>query len=98
MEGVKGLGYSLSANYPNPFNPSTKIAFDLPESQNVKLVVFSVDGRRVATLRNELMLAGRHTVTWTGRDDQGELAAAGAYFYRLQAGDFNETKKMMLIK
>jgi hypothetical protein len=90
--------YSLSANYPNPFNPSTKIVFDLPESQNVKLVVFSVDGRRVATLRNELMSAGRHTVTWTGRDDQGELAAAGAYFYRLQAGDFNETKKMMLIK
>jgi hypothetical protein len=90
--------YSLSANYPNPFNPSTKIVFDLPESQNVKLVVFSVDGRRVATLKNGLMSAGRHTVTWTGRDDQGELAAAGAYFYRLQAGDFNETKKMMLIK
>ena len=92
------IRYSLSANFPNPFNPSTKIAFDLPKSQNVRLVVFSVDGRRVRTLRNESMSAGRHTVTWTGRNDQGELVAAGAYFYRLQAGDFSETKKMMLIK
>jgi hypothetical protein len=90
--------YALSANYPNPFNPSTKIAFDLPKSQNVLLVVFSIDGRRVATLKNELMSAGRHTVIWSGRNDRGENAAAGAYFYRIQAGSFAETKKMMLIK
>ena len=90
--------YSLSANYPNPFNPSTKIAFDLPESQNVRLVIFGIDGRRIATLRNESMSAGRHSVTWTGQDDQDEKVAAGIYFYRIQAGDFSETKKMTLIK
>ncbi|MCK9996253.1 MAG: putative Ig domain-containing protein [Candidatus Krumholzibacteria bacterium] len=90
--------YSLSANYPNPFNPSTKIDFDLPESQNVKLVIFGVDGRRVTTLRNESMPAGRHSVTWTGRNDQGELVATGIYFYRIEAGSFSETKKMILIK
>lgn len=90
--------YALSANYPNPFNPSTKIDFDLPESQNVQLVIFGVDGRRIATLKNESMSAGRHTVTWTGRNDQDELVATGIYFYRIQAGDFSETKKMTLVK
>jgi len=63
--------YMLSANYPNPFNPSTKIDFALPEMQHVKLAVYSIDGRRITTLKNESMPAGRYTVTWTGRDDQG---------------------------
>ena len=88
--------YMLSANYPNPFNPSTKIEFALPEPQHVKLAVFAVDGRRVATLKNESMTAGHHSVTWTGRDDRG--VAAGIYFYRIQAGDFSRTQKMTLVK
>ncbi|MCK9995668.1 MAG: T9SS type A sorting domain-containing protein, partial [Candidatus Krumholzibacteria bacterium] len=90
--------YMLSANYPNPFNPSTKIDFALPESQHVKLAVFSIDGRRIATLKNETMPAGRYTVTWTGRDDQGGLVASGIYFYRIQAGDFSRIQKMTLLK
>jgi len=90
--------YALSANYPNPFNPSTKIEFALPEAQHVRLAVFAIDGRRIATLRNESMSAGHHSVTWTGRDDRGGLVAAGIYFYRIQAGDFSQTQKMTLVK
>jgi len=90
--------YALSANYPNPFNPSTKIEFALPEAQYVRLAIFAVDGRRIATLKNESMSAGHHSVTWTGRDDRGGLVAAGVYFYRIQAGDFSQTQKMTLVK
>jgi flagellar hook assembly protein FlgD len=90
--------YALSANYPNPFNPSTKIEFALPEAQLVRLAIFAVDGRRIATLKNESMPAGHHSVTWTGRDDRGGLVAAGVYFYRIQAGDFSQTQKMTLVK
>jgi len=90
--------YTVSDNYPNPFNPSTKIDFSLPEPQTVKLMVYAVDGRLVATLVNESLPAGRHTVTWLGRNDQGELVASGIYFYRIQAGDFNRTRKMTLLK
>jgi hypothetical protein len=90
--------YELSANYPNPFNPSTKIDFALPETQHVKLAIFAIDGRRIATLKNESLPAGRYTVTWTGRDDQGGLVASGIYFYRLQAGDFSRIQKMTLLK
>ena len=92
------LAYHLSGNYPNPFNPATEIVFELPERQLVELVVYGVDGRRVATLKNELLPAGRHTVVWTGRDDAGERLASGIYFCRLRAGVFSETLKMTLIK
>jgi len=90
--------YRLFGSHPNPFNPATSIDFELPEPQRAELVVFSVDGRRVATLKNERLAAGRHTVTWTGRDDAGEKVASGIYFYRLRAGAFSETRKMTLIK
>ncbi len=90
--------YALSANYPNPFNPSTTIKFALPEPQYVKLAIFAVDGRRIATLKNESMSAGNHSVTWTGRDDRGGFVATGIYFYRIEAGDFSQTHKMTLMK
>ena len=90
--------YALSANYPNPFNPSTTIKFALPEPQYVKLAIFAVDGRRIATLKSESMSAGNHSVTWTGRDDRGGFVATGIYFYRIEAGDFSQTHKMTLMK
>ncbi len=90
--------YRLSGNYPNPFNPTTEIAFELPESQHVNLVVYSVSGQRVATLKNEQLPAGRHAVLWTGRNDGGEMVASGIYFYRMKAGVFSKTLKMTLIK
>lgn len=90
--------YELSANYPNPFNPSTKIDFALPDPQQVKLVIYAVDGRRIATIVDRDLPAGRHSVTWTGRDDRGETVASGIYFYRIVAGPFSRTCKMTLLK
>jgi hypothetical protein len=92
------LAYHLSGNYPNPFNPTTEISFDLPEPQMVELVVYAVNGHLVATLKNEPLPAGRHSVTWTGRNDAGERVASGIYFCRLKAGPFSETLKMTLVK
>jgi parallel beta-helix repeat protein len=90
--------YRLAGNFPNPFNPKTSISFDLPESQFVKLVVFAADGRRVTTLLNEQVAAGRHVAVWEGHDDDGRSVASGVYFARIQAGPLAETRKMLLMK
>jgi len=83
----------LNQNYPNPFNPTTEIAFDLPNKTDVKLSIFNILGQKVATLVDKNMLAGSYTVQW----DAGE-AATGVYFYKLEADNFTETRKMMLLK
>ena len=85
--------FSLKQNYPNPFNPSTDISFALPVATNVKLEIFNILGQKLITLIEQRLPAGNHTITWDGSD-----FASGVYLYRLKAGDFVETKKMMLIK
>jgi len=90
--------YSLNQNYPNPFNPSTEISFALKADGNVKLSVFNVLGQQVRTLVDEYMPAGNHTITWDGRSEDGSTAASGIYFYRIQANDFVDTRKMTLLK
>jgi len=90
--------FKLHANYPNPFNPMTKISFSLPEAQMVKLSVYSLDGRKVATLVNGTQTAGLHEVVWMGRDDAGRSVATGTYFYRINAGPYSQVNKMTLIK
>jgi hypothetical protein len=85
--------YLLAQNYPNPFNPTTAISFSVPTATNIELKVFDVLGREVATLVNEPLAPGSHTVKF----DAGRLAS-GVYHYRLRAGDFVETKKMILMK
>ncbi|MCC7429445.1 VCBS repeat-containing protein [bacterium] len=93
------LNYSLSQNYPNPFNPETKIEFSLPKAGSVKITVFDVLGREVKTLLSQKEVkAGGHFVVWNGKNTQNEQVASGVYFYRLEAGDFTETKKMVLLK
>ncbi len=94
-EVVAGLPekFDLKPNYPNPFNPSTRISFDLPESAEVRLTVFDVLGRQVATLVNQPMKAGSHTVNF-----DAQRLASGVYIYRLEAGSFSMTRNMMLIK
>jgi len=90
--------FRLHGAAPNPFNPLTEIAFDLPAAQPVKLVVYSLAGRRVATLVDADLPAGRHHAVWQGQDDAGRGVAAGTYVYRLEAGPFTASGKLILVK
>jgi len=90
---IRPNSFSLRQNYPNPFNPSTRIAYELPKAGHVSLKVFDLLGREIATLVNEIQPVGSHSVTFNG-----SALASGIYFYRLQAGDFATTKKMVLLK
>ncbi|HQU70963.1 MAG TPA: Ig-like domain-containing protein [Calditrichia bacterium] len=88
---------SLLQNYPNPFNPETTIGFVLPQAERVRLAVFDILGRRVATLVNGIRPPGWHSVKWDGRDDFGKPVASGIYFYRIRAAGFVQTRKMLLV-
>jgi hypothetical protein len=88
----------LEQNSPNPFNPTTAIRFSLASKETVTLAVFDLGGRLVRTLVNEPRGLGSHSVTWDGRDNAGASVASGVYFYRLDAGKFTSTKKMVLLK
>ena len=88
----------LEQNFPNPFNPSTNIAFGLESPQHVSLRIYDTAGRLVRTLVDESMPAGRYEASWNGSDGSGTAAASGVYFYRLSAGDFLETRKMILLR
>ena len=90
--------YSLHQNFPNPFNPSTTIRYDLPEDAFVRLTVYDIRGREVAVLANGMKAAGYQTVVWNGRDSRGIPASAGIYFLRINTPAFHATKKMMLLK
>jgi hypothetical protein len=92
------MNFALHQNYPNPFNPSTIIKLDLPNPAHVRLDVYNVLGQSVKTLIDEHMTAGYHPVEWNGTDNSGQPVATGIYFYKVQAGDRIETKKMMLLK
>ena len=88
----------LEANYPNPFNPMTTIAFALPKTSQVQLRVYDLSGKLVRTLAEETLSAGQHEVVWTGRDDTGRRAASGMYFYRLVAEGQTLVGKMLMLK
>jgi len=90
--------FSLSQNYPNPFNPSTTISFSLPVSANVDLKVYNVAGQVIKTLMAGQLNAGSHQIQWDGTDVNGNNAPSGVYFYKLQAGEFNQTCRMQLLK
>jgi hypothetical protein len=85
--------FSLLQNYPNPFNPATNIQFSIDNPQLTIVKVYDVLGREVATLVNEIKQPGTHTVQW---DASG--FASGVYLYRLQAGTFTETRKLVLLR
>ena len=90
--------YALEDNYPNPFNPTTTIKFDLPESSDVRLEVYDMMGRRVATLLSGNLAAGRYEATWNAQSDAGMPVASGVYIYSLRAGSYNAVKQMVLMK
>lgn len=90
--------FALEQNYPNPFNPSTEIRFAIPKQSNVKLVIYDIMGRAIATLINESLPAGSYKTMWNGKSDDGPAFSSSVYFYHIQAGSFTATKKMMLLK
>jgi hypothetical protein len=97
------VSYSIHQNYPNPFNPSTRIKFQIVEPGNVSLKVYDILGKEVATLINEQMSAGTYEATFNASGLASGISArggyaSGVYFYRLQAGSFVETKKMLMLK
>ena len=92
------IDYQLT-NYPNPFNPETKIVFDLPESGQVKLEIYNIKGQKVKTLLDCYMSPGRSEMLWNSKDDNGKRVSSGVYFYRLNVNDkIEKTKKMLLLK
>ena len=89
----KPLNFSLSQNYPNPFNPSTKIKYDLPKESMVQLIIYNILGEKVAELVNTFQKAGSYNVEWNANK-----FASGVYIYRIKAGDFISSKKLVLLK
>jgi hypothetical protein len=90
--------FALKQNHPNPFNPTTTINFAIPNASEVSLEVYNVTGQRVVTLTEGYLEAGEHMVEWNGRDSNGQSASSGIYFYRIKAGEFSATRKMILLK
>jgi len=86
-------GYKLSQNFPNPFNPETKINFSIPSSGFVDLKVYNAAGQNVASLVNQRLSSGTYNVNWNASD-----VTSGVYFYTLKTENFTETKKMLLIR
>lgn len=87
------IAFSLYPNYPNPFNPVTNIRFDLPRESKVQLIVYSITGQKVAELVNNQLTAGNHSIVW----DAAGLSS-GTYICRIVAGEFSQTRKMLLLK
>jgi hypothetical protein len=90
--------YSLDQNYPNPFNPSTIISYTLPKASNVNIKIFDALGKEVRSLINEDKSAGKYNIMWDSRNNYGQRVSSGIYFYKINAGDFVQTKKMVLVK
>ena len=90
--------YALHQNYPNPFNPVTTLRYELPERSEVLLTIHDVLGRQVRTLVRGAEEPGFRTLMWDGTNDLGESISAGVYLYRIQAGDFTQTRKMVLLR
>jgi flagellar hook assembly protein FlgD len=90
-------GYGLLQNVPNPFSASTDIIFTLPEPARATISVYDVYGKKLAEIKGDYQ-AGRNTVPWDGRDFNGQKLSDGAYYYRLQSGNYSAIRKMVLIK
>jgi hypothetical protein len=97
-DGAVPAAFALEANYPNPFNPSTTIAYSITKSGFVTLRVFNLAGQTIRTLVNEVQEPGRWLQEWDGKNTQGEPAPSGVYLYQLKTDDFEETRKMVLMK
>ena len=90
--------FALHTNYPNPFNPTTTISYDLPEQAQVTLGIYDLLGKQIKTLVKQSQDAGNKIAVWDGTDNLGRQVSAGVYLYQIQAGEFSQTRKMLLLK
>ena len=90
--------FALHQNYPNPFNPVTTLRYDLPENGLVNITIYDMLGKQVKTLINQTQDAGYRSVIWDATNDYGKPVSAGIYLYQIQAGEYMQTKKMVLLK
>ncbi len=97
-ESTQPASYRLEANFPNPFNPATTIRYFLPGNTTVSLKIYNALGEEIRTLVSGREAAGEKTVVWDGRNDEGEAVASGVYIYRMSAGEFYQSRKMLLVR
>lgn len=97
-EQIQPKEFSLSPNFPNPFNPTTRINFTVPASGKVSIAIYNLLGQKVNQLVNSAFQSGSYSVVWNGRDGNGQQLATGIYLYRMEAVEFSQTRKLVLLK
>jgi hypothetical protein len=90
--------YRLLQNYPNPFNPATAIGYALPQISRVELKIYNLLGQEIRTLVDKQQQPGKYTITWDGADNHGQQVSSGIYIYQIKAGDYVESRKMVLLR
>ena len=95
---IPGIVTRLNSNYPNPFNPTTTISFDLAKPGKVTLRIFNVRGQVVKTISQGEYGSGKHSVVWDGRDNHNTPVASGVYFYKMETPGYTQTRKMLMMK
>ena len=90
--------FEVYGNYPNPFNPTTQIRYDLPENSYVSITIYDLMGKRVKSLVKSKQDPGYRSIHWNATNDLGQPVSAGMYIYTIQAGEFRQTRKMVLLK
>ena len=98
VEFISQIPIKFLKNYPNPFNPTTKIAFEIGESGKTKVEVFNVKGQKIRTLLNEKIEGGKHSVIWGGKDSNNRQVSSGMYFYKVSVNGNQKTSKMIMLK
>ncbi len=98
VEFISQIPIKFLKNYPNPFNPTTKIAFEIGESGKTKVEVFNVKGQKIKTLLNEKIEVGKHSVMWNGNDSKNKRVSSGMYFYKVSVNGSQKTNKMIMLK
>ncbi|MFQ5632613.1 MAG: FlgD immunoglobulin-like domain containing protein, partial [bacterium] len=98
LQPVSELNYFLHPAYPNPFNPSTEIRFQVAENSHAKLAIYTISGRLVRTLASRNYARGEHKVVWNATDNAGKRVASGVYILAMQAHEFLQTRKLILAK
>ncbi len=97
-ELINPKAFSLGQNFPNPFNPTTMITYEVPKASDISVKVYNLLGQEIRTLFSGKQNAGKHAIQWDGRDNAGRAVSTGIYFYRLNAPNFVQTRKMIMIK